>query len=334
MTAQSLSRPIAGIDPGDREVLTAWCRAGTPRQARRAWIVLEEGAGIRERKLAAATPLSSARVQALVAGYRQHGLLGLVDAPRSGRPQAASAQALVDAMRPPTNPASISRKLNLASGADLHRDTVWRLAREQGVNIDRNLTRHVMWPAVAEGPWANVCGIAAGPKVTVVLAGPQRKDQRPIGTWLHPRLDALSTALALLPGSSLGWLVALEALRHSRCDPDKHRAVQERRGLLLGRATSQLRASPTIEVLVGGDPLSTDFMGWLSALRAVECALGKGGPRLRVRSATCFETWHHQLCEVLVGSSARNRAELASDSRATELLWLPKVHFWWHRGSP
>lgn len=306
---------IPAVDAGDREVLTAWSRSRQPRLARRAWIVLEESAGVKERRLAEATPLSSARVQALVAGYRQHGLLGLVDAPRSGRPRTVLAQAL------PLDP---------APGVPPHRDTVWRLAREQGINIDRQRRRHVAWPAVADGPWAGVHGVAAGPNVTAVFAGPPRKDLRHVGTWLYPRFDALSPASVL--GESFDWTVALEALTNSGACPDKPRAVQERRGLLLDRLMRQMRDLPVMEVLVGGDPLNAEFLSWLAALRAIESGLGKRGPRLRVRGAACFTTWHDLLCEVLVDSSARSQAGRAEDERVSSLLWLSNTHFWWRRG--
>lgn len=330
MTASPMKGVAPGINAGDREVLTAWAHALRPRLARRAWIVLEEGAGVRERRLAQATPLSSVRVQALVAGYRQHGLLGLIDAPRSGRPKSVPAQALADALRMPMLPPAIALPLN--QGVPLHRDAVWRLAREQGVNIDRHRRRHIAWPAVVDGPWANVYGVAAGPNVSVVLAGPVRNDQRPSGTWLYPQLDALTPASML--GTRLDWTVALEAMGRSEAHPHKPRAVQERRGLLLDRVISKVKALPVMDVLVGGDPLSAEFLSWLVALRAVESDLGKRGPRLRIRGAASFTSWHNLLCDVLIASPGRIQVGRDEDERVANSLWRPRVHFWWHRGSP
>lgn len=326
----SMNGRANGIDAGDREVLTAWAHARRPRLARRAWIVLEEGAGVRERRLAEATPLSSARVQALVTGYRKHGLLGLVDAPRSGRPMSVPAQTPEAALRWPAGQPSMALPLN----PDVlpHRDTVWRLAREQGVNIDRHRWRHVAWPAVADSPWAYVHGVAAGPSVSVVFAGPVRDEKRTSGTWLYPQFDALTPDTEL--GTGVDWRVVLEALGKSDAGPDKPRPVQERRGLLLNRVMSRVKTLPVVDVLVGGDPLSAEFLGWLVALRAVEADLGIRGPRLQVRGAASFTTWRDLLCAVLLASPDRSQAGRREDERVAKSLWRPSMHFWWHRGSP
>jgi hypothetical protein len=285
---------------------------------------------VRERRLAKATPMSSARVQALVAGYRQHGLLGLMDAPRSGRPKTVPARSLTDAVGAPTKQASIASPLSL--GAMPHRDTVWRLAREQGVNIDRHRTRHIAWPAVADGPWVNVYGVAAGPNVSVVLAGPVRSEQGQSGTWLYPQFDVLTPDSVF--GTSLDWTGVLETLRRSRASPQKPRAVQERRVLLLSRVMSKMKTLPVVDVLVGGDPLSTEFMSWLVALRAVQTDLGTLGPRLRIRGAASFSSWNDLVCEVIVASSHRGEIGRIEDEKIAMLLWHPSAHFWWHRGSP
>jgi len=64
---------------------------------------------------------------------------------------------------------------------------------------------------------------------------------------------------------------------------------------------SESNGQVILEVWFGGDPLSAEFMNWLSPLRFVERTLGKSVPSSRVRGATCFETSQHQLREVLIG---------------------------------
>jgi len=213
-----------------------------------------------------------------------------------------------------------------------HRDAVWRLARKQGVNIDRHRRRHIAWPTVAHGPWAKVYGVAAGPNVSVVFAGPVRNDQQPSGTWLYPQFHALTPASLL--STSLDWTVALEALRKSETNPHKPRAVQERRGLLLDQVMSKVKTLPVVDIFVGGDPLSAEFLSWLVALRAVESDLGRLGPRLRIRGAASFTTWHDLLYDVLIASPDGIQVARVEDERVTKSLWRPRIHFWWHRGDP
>jgi hypothetical protein len=222
--------------------------------------------------------------------------------------------------------------LSQIQGVSLHRDAVWRLARGQGVNIDRQRRRHIAWPVAVDGTWANVCGVAAGPNVSVVFAGPVRDNQWPIGTWLYPQLEALTPAAMF--GARLDWTAALEAMVRSEIHPNKHRAVQERRGLLLERVMSKVKALPVLDVAVGGDPLSAEFLHWLVALRAVQSDLGKRGPELRVRCAASFTSWKSLLCDVLGASPDRTQVGSGEDERVVELLWRPRVHFWWHSGSP
>ncbi len=330
MTGSPTKWRAAAIDAGDREVLTAWANAGRTRLARRAWIVLEEAAGVQERRLAQATPLSSARVQALVAGYRQNGLLGLIDAPRSGRPKSVPAHALADAPRMPTLATPIPLPPN--PGAPQHRDAMWRLAREQGLSIDRQRLRQMAWPAVANGPWAGVYGAAAGPNVSVLIVGPVRNDQPASGTWLYPELSALTHASTR--GANLDWTVVLDALGKSGANPHKPRAVQERRSQLLRRVISKVKTLPAVDVLVGGDPLCAEFLSWLVSLRAVESKLGSRGPKLRIRGAASFTTWHNLLCDVLSASPDRSQVRCGEDERVAKSLWRPPSHFWWHRGRP
>ncbi len=311
-------------------MLLAWAHAGTPRLARRAWIILQECDGVSERSLAKATPYSSARVQALVAGYRRQGLLGILDQPRSGRPEKPLTgqikQALVSSGGMP-----VLDGLDADSALPGRRDTVWRLARHQGVSLDRLRLRQIGCPGVVEGPWARVLAVGVGPSVSVVMIGAPAPRHRATGVWLYPRLNALTPRI--LQAESRDWTTALKALSGQDPCPDAPRAVAERRRRLIASVMSRVQREPSIDVLVGGEALSAEYLGWLTAIRSLQLRASAYGHALHVRGAMTLDAWKQQVSEVFGAEPAMNSRAHASPAHIAGLLWKPGVHFWWCRHS-
>ena len=80
--------PALGLRDGDREILSAWCRAGTveARVARRARIVLLAADAYSNRDIGQLVGLHYNQVGVWRHRYREFGLAGLDDQERTGRP--------------------------------------------------------------------------------------------------------------------------------------------------------------------------------------------------------------------------------------------------------
>ena len=320
---------LHGLSAGDQEVLLAWAHAGKPRLARRAWIILQECAGVSERSLAKATPLSSARVQALVAGYRRQGLLGILDQPRSGRPESGLTGQIEQTLAASSAAISaLEKTLNAESIHPGRRDTVWRLARGQGVNLERLRRRQINWPGIVDGPWARVLAVGVGPGVSVVIIGATVPGSRPTGIWLHPRLNALPASILQ---NTLDWTTALKVLSTQNIGPDAPRAVTERRRRLIESLTLRVQRERSIDVLVGGDALSDEYLGWLTAIRALQRQATASGQSLHVRGATTLDAWKQQVSAVFSGDPSTDSLSNGNPMQIAGLLWRPSMHFWWVR---
>lgn len=89
--------PPLSVDDADEGVLRGWVDAGSegPQAARRAHIVLLSGAGLGPSAVADQIGCSKQTVITWRERYRTHGLPGLCDAPRSGRPATVDPLAVV-----------------------------------------------------------------------------------------------------------------------------------------------------------------------------------------------------------------------------------------------
>ena len=129
---------VLGLRDGDRDVLTGWVRSSTVRAglAQRARIVLLAADGESLVGTAARVGVSVPTVRSWRNRYRDHGLAGLSDAPRSGRPRRVDHRRIVaETLKPPPKKLGVthwSTRL-LAARLGIGDATVARAWREYGV---------------------------------------------------------------------------------------------------------------------------------------------------------------------------------------------------------
>ena len=219
--------------------------------------------------------------------YRRLGLMGLVDAPRTGRPLVADRSPLVASAR-----RSSARATALAIG--ISPDVVWRHARLQGLSIERSSGRTHPVPICASLP--RIVGAYIDSATSVVLTA----SHEAIENGTSPMGYCYSTERRrVLDAESVGskdWRESLRDLR-ARSGVAPERARSEAKTWLAMRASKLVAAGCELTVLIGGVPTSRDFVRWLSTFRA-SIELGRVKfPNLRHRCATTLVDWSHLLVQ-------------------------------------
>lgn len=240
-------------------MLRFW-RDGTDlKLARRAWLVLEEADGRLETDLALATGMKSSAVQAVVRSFRRLGLMGLVDAPRSGRPSATIATCMVQDARQGS-----AREAALVHGVSA--DTVWRRARLAGLSIERSTGRNRPVPPSTAAP--TVVGVYSDDSTAVVLVAARQaieKQMSPMGSCHSAdRRKAPPAGVA----ASRDWLQALRELRETP-GTAAARARSETQEWTAHRFAKLIAAGAALSVVMGGDPTTSGFVRWLGVFRTL-----------------------------------------------------------------
>lgn len=170
-------------------VLSYWIENAPYRLARRAWLVLEYLKGQSTKSLASAVAMTEQRVVDVVYRYREWGLIGLFDLPRSGKPSVSWYEKVGNLKFEKNLPEGLATARQIARELNISPDTVWREARIANIAIDRvrqrllktrtELTRHVP-----------LLGCAIGPDVQLMAVGQDFKSARmlkPIPLHTSPR---------------------------------------------------------------------------------------------------------------------------------------------------
>ena len=240
------------MSPAEKLILEAWSEGhggASLRLSKRAWLILQEAERVNPIAVGKAWG-SAADAQAWVLAFRALGLVGLIDAPRTGRPASRSnavAQVVdeLDGARDIDAARALVRGLNRSD-----KEAVWRANRRTGVVVERG---HRMLDLEVPVPSAlrDLSGIFISKQLTVIAAL-ERSDQifeQTRGTWLAvPRGIARPSQLKNLPGRDLLTTlnVRIKATTSSKSDPNspsaRRSAAAEARGSisLLARFMDEL----------------------------------------------------------------------------------------------
>lgn len=309
---------------GDRELLDAWSRLARDRLARRADFVLRASAGESIENLSRASGVPSQRIVALLSGFASCGVLALLDAPRRGRPRMPVAASPHETVAPTS---AFSAQLDPVRVRPDWRG--WRDRREAALNDDRHRRRLEWPPAVASGPLSQVRAFAIGPAVSVLLVQPAPLALASGGRWLYPRLDLLMDSRAALHDAP-DWRFLLERVRVVPGEPDKTRAVTERRRAWLEEALGPLVmtcGSPPRTILIGGDPSTDEFRAWMMAVRPFCDPVLKAEVALRVAGCGTLATWRDEIAQALGLPQGATRSRLSDP--VADLTWCAPAHLWW-----
>ena len=195
------------MSPDEKLILSAWAHghAGASRRlARRAWLVLHDLERTNPIEIGKAWG-SPAEAQAWVLEFRAMGLVGLMDAPRSGRPatRGNAVAPIVEELERARD--RIAKRAILRGFSRKERDAIWRANRRTGQVIERGhrtLDLDVPVPSALR----DLEGVFVSPEL-VVIAALDRSDQmfdQMRGVWLAvPRAAAGPAKSLKLPRRDL-----------------------------------------------------------------------------------------------------------------------------------
>ena len=141
-----MSKPATSIilTPADQHELESWVRASTTEQRRvlRARIVLAAASGDSTTDIARALHVRTATVSKWRIRFAQHGMAGLTDKPRPGKPatyDADTARRILAQLDqpPPAGYATWNGKLVAQALGNVSKHQVWRVLRQHGINLQR-----------------------------------------------------------------------------------------------------------------------------------------------------------------------------------------------------
>jgi hypothetical protein len=232
----------SGIVFDDRAILLAWSegRAGAgERLAKRAWLVLQDLARQDPYALGAVAS-GTGRVREWLQRYRAMGALGLLDAPRSGRPKVDEAEIsrlAAIASTPGGRPVVSQYSAQLSKA---HREALWRAMRKAGATLSRN-TRLARYPLSAPGELVGIVGVLSLPGL-LVLAFAEHSEAA--------RLPASGSWLTLLPKAVPSGTDSDDASRFVRAVRASGRAFGPG-GRTLSEARVRDEIAPTFATEVG-----------------------------------------------------------------------------------
>jgi transposase len=279
-------------------VLRRWLDGDDFKLARRAWLVVEESSGRLETELAVATGMKSRVVQGVVQSYRQLGLMGLLDAPRKGRPPKSKAASLIeDARRSSAQEAATTQNVSV--------DVVWRQARVAGISIERGNGRNRPVPPCRAMP--KVVAVYSGDTSAVVLLADASINPESLLSMGSCHSTEGRSGSPLPAEASQNWLDALRQLR-GRPGFTPARAQREAQQWFVLRVEKLLATGAEITIVVGGDPTSSGYLWWLGTFRSLLVKQPTSKPVLKLVCAAVEEDWEQALARRGVPRDPARRA--------------------------
>jgi hypothetical protein len=267
------------------------------------------------------------------------GPIGLVEAPRSGRPVKPTKR---DLSRLILLPGLLRGELEygespgaaeIARRAGSTTAVVWRVARLAGVNLDRQRMRHAPTQLPSETALHSVVAMAIGPSVSLVAIAPEGRSRQaitPSGRWLYPK-GAVPEALSREGGRAPDVSKVLDALALTPNTPDAPRAVRERKRSICDYLAKLAAARIALDVVVGGRPQSEEFVDWLVALRARRLTPGHDHCPITITYSMEREGWCAAIGDRLRRGFAQGEAVQQAVSAFAFRTWTGSGHFWWMR---
>src|ERR1700760_2150136 len=132
------------LDVEDRKLLEGWSRAQRMehRLKIRSQIILKAAEGRSGREIAKSLRIPEVTVSKWRRRFLRHGVAGLEDAPRSGKPvkyDEGTVKRVLELLErnPPAGYARWNGRLMAQRLADVSPDQVWRILRQQGIEFER-----------------------------------------------------------------------------------------------------------------------------------------------------------------------------------------------------
>lgn len=251
-------------------VLSYWIENAPYRLARRAWLVLEYLKGESTKSLASAVAMTEQRVVDVIYRYKEWGLIGLFDLPRSGKPSVSWDEKVGNSKSDESFSEGIATAREIARELNVSPDTVWREARIANVAIERvrqrvlktrtELTRHVPLLGCVIGPDVQILAVSKDVKSTRML--------KPSGF-----LDSVSEDVAnvLETSKKIGeifWLESVIRLTQNISSAIPSRAALERRLRFVERIDHfEMKHGSSFKIYMSGDVRSETFKSWVKALQ-------------------------------------------------------------------
>lgn len=251
----------------ERVILEGWRQSDDRRYsklARRAACVLAPKIAEVD---ASAVGLSNQRMFEVRQAFAQMGLVGLVDAPRAGRPTAVSGDTLRSALVAQASAAAPPSLDQLAASLAVGKHTLWRVARQSGTDLQRRRWLEVIHPAVRTG--INLSGVYLSAQLAVIATSDTLHTTVDRGIWHAPPNAAKLLALknGALPVSMPAVLMSAALNAHAACQsPSKAQTEAEKLAFFCAALAGTSRPSET-KLFVAGDMASAQAWTLLKGLR-------------------------------------------------------------------
>lgn len=255
----------------ESEILDIWKKSQVFRLSRRAWLVSENAKGLDTKVLARAVAMPEQRVVEVIDRYKQCGILGLIENPRSGRSRkipGGEVKYLLDDLTYDAEQEfeiqDIALKINQNSIEPVSKDLIWRQARMDGVKLKRNATKGI--PIDEDEILNNYIGLVVTPFVTIIVVAKTKKI-----LFLEGELEVLNSNLRknLLKKKCMSILASMKELANYGEVEIKERSKNEAMMRWAQRISGIARKEGvSIQIEVCGDYQSTELIDWLKTLKA------------------------------------------------------------------
>ena len=283
------------LKENEAEILAQWANGKDLRLGRRAWLVYESSKGVTTKELSKAVAMTEQRVVEIIDRYKDSGLLGLIEKPRSGRAKKISSdivQDLVDEM-PHKNIGEINAdelvwKIQQDTRVRISKDVIWRQARISGISLKRESKKQASltdYSSVMSG----LLGIVITPRVKLLAI---LKDQK-VSLPMLGYVEITCASLAKVRGEKIESLLqAIELIKNEPISRMNERLKNE----VITRwannvSTNAKRKTGLLELVVYGDYTSSEMHDWLKGLKRFGLTEGAGGVARAISFASTQEDW-------------------------------------------
>jgi len=262
-----------------KAILTQWANGDDLRIGRRAKLVLDSSTGVTTKQLQQGLPMTEQRVMEVIDRYRESGLMGLIESPRSGRskkiPSATVVNLAIDEMRDNNKGELLIDELTLKIKQDNHlnisKDTVWRQARLASISFKRNRKRHLK----LNDQNKKLLGLVITPNVKIIAVLRNQKFTLALPGYLEITCDSLR----MLHSESIESLyVAFELMQNQVNTRFSKRAKDEAITRWVSNVSiNAQRKTGILDLFIEGNYLSDEMHQWLKALKRFKLTDGVGG---------------------------------------------------------
>ena len=262
----------------ESEILDTWKKSQVFRLSRRAWLVSENAKGVDTKVLSRAVAMPEQRVVEVIDRYKQFGILGLIENPRSGRARKIPNGEVKYLLEDLTYDAEqefaikdIALKINQDSQEQISKDLIWRQARMDGIKLKRNVTKGI--PIEEDEILNNIIGLVVTTSVTIIVVAKIKKI-----LLLEGDLEVLNSDLRknLLKKKCMSVLASMKVLANYGAVEIKERSKNEAMSRWAQRISKIARKDGvSIQIEVSGDYQSPELIDWLKTLKANELTEGR-----------------------------------------------------------